>query len=134
MDLKIRKLTDEDFNTLNEWWRDNRFPTPPKDALPENGTGGIMIHKNGVDICAGFIYFTNSKIMWIEYIVANFDYRETDRKHAINVLISELCGIGKRKGFKYAYTSLKNENLIKRFEEVGFTKAYSNTTEMVVTL
>jgi hypothetical protein len=28
---------------------------PPKDYLPEDGRGGILVSKNGVPICAGFI-------------------------------------------------------------------------------
>lgn len=134
MIFNARLLTESDYDKLLSFWKDNRFPAPPKDALPENGTGGIMIQKDGIDICAGFIYFTNSKIVWLEYVIADFNYREKDRKEAIQTLISELCGIAQRKGFKYVFTSLKNENLIKRFEEVGFSKGYNNTTEMVLKL
>jgi hypothetical protein len=31
------------------------FPAP-KDYLPEDGRGGILVSKNGVPICAGFFF------------------------------------------------------------------------------
>lgn len=120
--FSIRLLTEEDYPTLYKWWEWFRFPAPPQDCLPGNGTGGIMVSKPGIDICAGFIYFTNSKIAWIEFVVSNNEYREKDRAEAIQFLLDGLCGIAERQGFKVVFSSIKNKNLIQKYEACGFHK------------
>lgn len=128
--FNIRPLTEEDYQMLCEWWKINRFPAPPQDCLPNNGKGGIMVSKNGIDICAGFLYYTNSKLAWLEFIVANFHYREKDRGEALQFLIDELSGIAERKGFKAVFASIKKESLINHYEACGFSKN-EGTVEMV---
>lgn len=126
----VRVLTEEDYPVLCRWWKENRFPAPPQDCLPSNGTGGIMVSKGEIDICAGFIYFTNSKLSWIEFPVADFNYRGNDRAEALQFLINELTGIAQRQGFKAVFSSVKNQNLINHFDACGFTKN-KNTTEVI---
>lgn len=130
--FKVRQLKESDYDQLLKWWAWFRFPAPPKECLPENGTCGLMITKDGIDICAGFIYFTNSKIAWIEFIVSNPEYKAKDRQNAIDILITELSNIIRNRNFHIIFTSLKNENLINRFTSCGFTKGSSGTTEMVL--
>lgn len=132
--FKVRLLTDEDYPVLENWWKFFRFPAPPKEYLPLDGKGGIIITKDGIDICAGFIFFTNSKMAWLEYIVSNPEYREKDRKDAIQSVITELTEIAKRQGFKAVFTSLKHSNLIKHYEACGYSKGSNNTTEMIIKL
>ena len=50
MELKVRSLTDKDFIILSEWWKDWGWPVMPKDMLPDNGTGGIMVEHEGKNI------------------------------------------------------------------------------------
>lgn len=128
--FSVRMLTEEDYPVLCDWWSVNRFPPPPQDCLPHNGAGGIMVSKEGIDICAGFIYFTNSKLVWLEYIVASFQYREKDRASALQFLINELSGIAERKGFKAVFSSIKNKSLIKHYEACNFSKN-EGTTEFI---
>jgi hypothetical protein len=120
--FSIRLLTEEDYPLIFKWWSENRFPAIPQDCLPGNGTGGIMVGKEGKNICAGFVYFTNSKIAWIEFLVADFHYREDDRAEAIQFLLDGLCGIAERQGFKVVFSSVKHKNLIQKYEACGFAK------------
>ena len=132
--FKIRILTEADYITLVEWWKWFRFPAPEKEFLPNNGTGGIMVEKDGVEICAGFIYFTNSKFSLLEYVVSNPDYRDIDRNDAVQLLVSELTELARRKGFKAVFSSLKHENLMKNYEACGYSRGSNNTTEMIIKL
>jgi len=130
--MEVRFLDDRDYDVLSQWWKDWRWSAPPKDMLPQDGRGGLMVSKDGEDICAGFVYFTNSKTAWIEYIVSNFQYRQDDRKEAIELLIKSLVEVAaETNGTKYFYTSLKNKNLINRYAECGFEKGSNNCTEMI---
>lgn len=91
-----------------------------------------MIHKDGRDICAGFVYFTNSSAAWLEFVVSNFHYREDDRQDAIRFLINVLTEMIKDKGsYKYIYTSLKSESLIARYGECGFEMGSTGCKEMI---
>lgn len=134
MAFEFRQLTDDDYPILCDWWSWHRFSQPPKDYLPNNGLGGLMITKDGVNICAGFLFLNNSKIAWLEYIVSSYEYRASDRHEAIEMLIQRLCAAAKIHGYKAVFTSLKNQSLIKRYEAAGFTKGSNNTVEMVISL
>ena len=132
--FSIRLLTDDDYPTLEKWWKFWKFTAPPKEYLPDYGRGGIMVTKDGIDICAGFLFFTNSKMAWLEFIVSNNEYKQKDRKQAIQFLINELTQIANIKGFKVVFTSLKNENLKKHFIECGYSIGSQNTTELIIQL
>lgn len=132
--FKIRLLKDKDYPTLLKWWMFWRFPAPKKEYLPDNGCGGIMVYKENIEICAGYLFFTNSKMAWLEYIVSNNEYKDKDRKDALSFLINELTQIAKAKGFEIVFTSVKNENLKKRYLECGYSIGSENTTEMIIQL
>lgn len=130
--FEYRWLKEEDYMTLYKWWKDNRFTPPTPFMLPENGTGGFMIFKDGVEICAGFLYQTNSQMAWIEYIVANFEVKDKElRKEALTFLIERLNVYAKSCGFKIVFTSLKHPHLKKRYLDTGFLVGTENTTELI---
>ena len=131
MKLKLRRLEESDYDTLVTWWKDWKWEAPPRDFLPENGTGGFMVSNNDSDICAGFIYLTNSKIAWIEFIISDKQYKEEDRNEAIQFLINSLSGVAEETGAKYGYAILKNKSLMKYYEEANFTVTGDNNTEMI---
>jgi hypothetical protein len=135
LNFECRWLEEGDYEEiLVPWWKDHRWVPPPKDFLPDDGKSGIILSKDGVDICAGFLYFANSKTCFMEFIVSNFHYREADRGTAITFLINTLSETAKENGHKYVYTNLKNASLILKYEECGFIKGSTNSTEMVMTL
>jgi hypothetical protein len=132
MEFTIRTLTEKDYvQTLTKWWNDWNWSAPPIEALPSNGEGGFMVSKGGQDICAGFLYFTNSSLAWLEFIVSNKEYKDKDRAEAILFLIDNLCLAAKENGYKAIWTCVKHPNLIKKYEASGFTKTDLNATEMI---
>ena len=68
---------------------------------------------------------------WIEFVVSNPNYRESDRKEALVSLINELGKIAKSQGYKVAYTNLKNASLINHFLDCQYIKGSIQTIEMV---
>jgi hypothetical protein len=136
--MEARYLVLDDHKTLLKWWADNRFGQMGLDDLPMvNGQlQGLMVTHQGVEICAGFIIDTTIKNgAMIEYIVANFDVKDRPlRKKALNHLLDMLCEVGKTLGKKYVYTSVKNHNLINRYNECGFTTGSMGTVEMIKVL
>jgi hypothetical protein len=133
MALFIRELNENDYNEiLVGWWKDWGWEAPNKDFLPNDGKGGIIIYDNETPICAGFSYLTNSKVSWVDWIISNKKYTERlKRKEAINLLVSTLTEISKKSGSKYVYALIKNQSLISTYQELGYIKGDSYTSEMI---
>lgn len=132
--MDVRAITEEDYNNiLVPWWKAWRFGEPAFDMLPING--GIMLSNDGIDVCAGFLYLTNSKAAWVEWIVSNPGVKDrATRKHFLLTLINTLTKVAKEKDNKYVYTSLRNESLIRLYEEAGYIKGSKNCQELIKVL
>ena len=118
--MEIRKLTESDYETLEKWWKAWKWPPVEKEFLPDNGTGGFVVEKNGTMIVAGFIYVTNSKAVLLEWIISNPEYREDDRDMAITCLISTVEKIIKGWGYKYIFTIGRTKALINKHKKLGW--------------
>jgi len=130
--MEVRFLSEADYVILTTWWDFWRFPAPPEDMLPENGKGGLMVNFEDQHICAGFIYPTNSKICWIEFVVSNYEVKDRElRKKGIKFLLDSLTELAKQNGFKYIFSSIKHESLINSYLDCGFQKGGENCTELI---
>ena len=118
--MEIRKLTESDYETLEKWWKAWKWPPVEKEFLPDNGTGGFVVEKNGTMIVAGFVYVTNSKAVLLEWIISNPEYREDDRDMAITCLISTVEKIVKGWGYKYIFTIGRTKALKNKHKELGW--------------
>lgn len=136
MDFIIRELNETDYNEiLVGWWHQWGWEPPQKDFLPNDGKGGIIIFDEDTPVCAGFMYLTNSKVAWVDWIISNKEYtKKPQRKDAIKLLISSLTEICKVSGNKYVYALIKNGNLIETYKQLGYLKGDSYTAEMIKTL
>lgn len=133
MELTIRQLNENDYqDILVDWWKDWGWTAPQKDFLPDNGMGGYIVYCGEIPVCAGFIYITNSRVAWVDWIVSNKNFREKEtRREAIKTLIDSLTNICRMSGSKYAYALIKNNSLIKTYEDLGYTKGESYSSEMI---
>ena len=122
MELKARLLKDEDYETLCGWWESwPKWVNPPKTFLPDNGKGGLMVEKNGKPICAGFLYMTNSDAVLLEWIVSDPEYRDKDRKQAIELLITSAEELCKQLGKVHMFTIGRSKHLINTHKKLGWT-------------
>jgi hypothetical protein len=136
MELNFTSIEEQDYEILCEFCKFWKFSIPPKNCLPNNGTGGIkIIDENGTIICAGFLYETNSGIAWLEFIVSNPTIRDKKIRHEAQILlISMLTVIAEEKGFTAVFASITNKNLIEKYVEVGYTKNLINSSELYIAL
>lgn len=133
--MNIRKLTTNDWQTLNDWWEAwPKWQAPVKDFLPGDGTGGLMVEKNNIPIVAGFIYLTNSKTALLEWIVSNPNYREDDREEAIQLLISKAEDAIKKLGYKYVFAVMQHSKLIETHKKLGWIVDTKPSYELTKTL
>ena len=136
MALKIRELNDSDYeDILVGWWKDWGWQPPQKDFLPDDGKGGIIVYDDDVPICAGYMYLTNSRVGWVDWIISNRNYTNKElRKDALELLVSRLTDICGVAGCKYVYALIKNQSLINTYVNLGYIKGGSYTSEMIKVL
>jgi hypothetical protein len=136
MEFDVQPIKEGDYeNFLCEWWKDWGWKPPLKDFLPADATGGIVIYDDGVPVCAGFLYVTNSKVSWVDWIVSNKYYRKKpQRQQAMVLLIDTLTNISRNLGNKYVYALIKHLGLIETYQSLGYVKGESYTAEMIKVL
>tara|TARA_B100000287_G_scaffold16829_1_gene16894 strand:+ start:51 stop:458 length:408 start_codon:yes stop_codon:yes gene_type:complete len=130
MEFNVRTLKKSDFKTITSWWKEWDWPILPKDFLPDNGTGGIMVEKNNNKIVCGFLYFSNSKLVWLDWIVSNPKYRQKDRKEAIKLLIQTAENMVENAGCKYVMSISRSNSLLKIHENLGWVVDPTPSHEM----
>tara|TARA_R110002060_G_scaffold72929_1_gene81686 strand:+ start:2618 stop:3028 length:411 start_codon:yes stop_codon:yes gene_type:complete len=123
MELNIRKLVENDWDTLVSWWMEWKYwkVAPPKDFLPDNGTGGFMVEKDDQPIVSGFLYFTNSQGVLLEWIVSNPEYKDNDRKEAVELLITTAEEFVRQSGKSYIFSIGRNASLIETHKKLGYS-------------
>ena len=133
MEFNIRKLNNTDYDEiLVKWWNDWEWKAPSKEFLPEDGEGGLILFDGEIPVCAGFMYITNSKVSWVDWIISNKEYRKKpNRSIAIQLLLEKLTEACKSSGAKYVYALIKHNGLIETYEKLGYTQGDSYTKEMI---
>ena len=133
MKLNVRQLKSSDYDDiLVKWWEDWGWTAPSKDFLPNNAESGLMIMDDDIPVCAGFLYTTNSKAAWVDWIISNKEYRKKpNRSLAIEFLIDALTNVCEKNGYKYVYALIKHKSLIEKYESLGYKKGDSYTHEMI---
>ena len=132
MELNIRRLNNEDYSTLVKWWDAwPKWQAPPKDFLPDTG---FIVEKNNIGIVAGYVYMTNSKAALLEWVISNPEYRESDRKDAITLLIQAVERVLKDQGIKHVFTIGRHKSLIDLHKKLGWTIDKNPSYEIVKNL
>ena len=133
MPLIVRPLNENDYDTiLVEWWRQWDWEPVEKEFLPDDGKGGIMVLDGDEPVCAGFVYTTNSKVAWVDWIVSSSTYRKKpQRKEALTLLVETLTNICRNTGHKYSYALLKTHSLVEAYESIGYVKGDKQINEMI---
>jgi hypothetical protein len=120
MELTVRALQESDWDTLQSWWTKWEWPEMNRDLLPLNGLGGLIIFKNETPVVSGFLYLTNSNVAWMEWIISNPEYKENDRKEAIELLIKELENVALSMNKTIILSVGRNKGLINAHRGLGY--------------
>ena len=112
---------DKDYTILEEWCKERNWESSiPKEMLPDKGKSGFIVEKNNIPIVSGFLYLTNSTGALLEWIVTNPEYREDDRKEAIELLINDTEMVCKNMGITYIFSIGRSKHLMKTHEKLGW--------------
>jgi len=135
MKLNVVPLKASDYEEiLCQWWKDWRWTPPSKDFLPEDGTGGYIVYDGNSPICAGFLYLTNSKAVWCDWIISDLKYKDRQkRRDALLLLIETITKEAQSLDKKFVYALIKNKPLIDIYKKVGFEEGATYSHEMIKT-
>ena len=129
--MNTRTLTESDYEILTDWWKAWDWPILVKDMLPDNGTGGIMVENEGENIVAGFLYWSNSKLVWLDWIISNPKVSRDIRQEAIKKLILTAEHMTKEAGSKYMMSISRSNSLLKTHEQMGWNVDKTPSHEMI---
>ena len=129
--MNTRTLTESDWETLSDWWKAWNWPVMAKDMLPDNGTGGIMVENEGENIVAGFLYWSNSKLVWLDWIISNPKVNRDIRQEAIKKLILTAEHMTKQAGSKYMMSISRSNSLLKTHKQMGWNVDKTPSHEMI---
>ena len=99
--------------------------------LPDNGTGGIMVENKGENVVAGFLYWSNSKMVWLDWIISNPKTNRDIRQEAIKKLILTAESMTKEAGSKFMMSISRSNSLLKIHKELGWTIDPGSSHEMI---
>lgn len=131
MKLNSRMLTTDDWELLVSWWKDWGWPVLSKDILPDEGTGGIMIEHEGKPIAAGFIYWSNSGMCWLDWVISDYNGNKRARPLAVKMLIETVESMVKKAGKKCLMSISRSNSLLKIHKKLGWTVDATPSYEMI---
>ena len=130
MELKVRQIKSSDWKMLINWWKGHNWQEISKDALPENGTGGFIVEENNKPVIAGFLFQTNSKGCWLEFIISDPKYKK-DRTQLIEKLVNTAQATAIKLGYKYMLFIGKSNGLRKIMKKLGWFEDPTPTFELM---
>jgi len=115
--INIRKIELEDYEYINKWWIEQGFDALHTDILPMDGLGGIIIEKEK-PIAVAYLYLTNSKMGYIDNLIADPNYKSKDRFDIILKLIMACVKMAKKAGCLETWAITNSKGIIKRCKEL----------------
>ncbi len=119
--MKIKRITEADFNTISQWWLDWGQPIPDPDYLPGDGTGGYIATKNGVPVAAGYLYFTNARIAYVDFVISSKEYRDKDRNDIITKLIDYMVQHAISIGCKFVWATSAEKGIVDKVKNLKYS-------------
>lgn len=126
--MKKRYITPEDYKELCEWWVAWGWQPFPQDGLPPTG---IMIEKDGANLCAVWIYKTDANVCYVENYISDKSASGEDRNAALDMLMDAVAEEAKAMGFKFAMSGVKHNGLARRLEKHGFIRSDEGMTHYI---
>jgi len=115
--IKFNKIKLKDKEEINKWWLAWGLEKPHDDCLSPNG---FIISKNNLNIAAGYLYLTDAKIGYVDFLVSNPEYRDKDRNKLITELIDYLVNIGLNKDCRFIWATSSNTNIKDKVKKLNY--------------
>ena len=117
--ITIRPIKEEDYTLINKWWEQTGKTPPPRSLLPENGLHGLMACKDDKPIVCTYLYLTNSKFGYSDYMISDINYKGRDRFNIVLELMNQSVGTAFQLGCEDFWFITKNKGMLKRCKALG---------------
>jgi len=81
--IKVRQITMDDYKQIDAWYKKRGELRPKMILLPNDGLGGFIVEKNEKPVAVIYLYLTNSKMGYFDFLMSDPDYKEKDRPNII---------------------------------------------------
>jgi len=125
--MRSRPFQDSDYEMVASWWEDWGWPAIPKEFLSKNG---VIVSNGGVDVCAGWLYSTDSAASWAENYISDKCASKKLRKGSLEFLVECLADKAKELGFLAMISSVKNKSLIEKLKSSNFGNEETGMTNL----
>lgn len=125
--MKARRLTEKDHPVVKSWWEAHKWPAISRDLLPETG----IIVESDRPIVAGWVYKTDSKMGWLEWIISNPETTKEERSQALDELLQVALSEARDLGLTVLFGALSHAGLIDRYKKHGFSETDTNVTLLI---
>ncbi len=145
--LRVRKLLESDWEFLPKWW--DKYDQEPwihtenfRDIMPgafligeydtkRAGLGGFMVCKDDHPIAAMWLGLTNSHCALPTAAISDPEYRDKDRKKAIQLLVNFVTDFAKDLGFKYSFGWAQKGYMLDYYLKAGYNKFDNPSYELI---
>lgn len=126
--MEIVKFDDKKhYEQLRVFWSQYDWKAPELDCLPR--TGFVAEHE-GKTIGACFYYKSNSKMCFMDWMIADKEADSHIRRLAVLQLIGVIKNTAKDAGIKVIYTVTGNLKLVETYKQLGFQIMEQNAVTM----
>ena len=108
----------EDLEQVKTWWEFWRWGDRVDPIILSDI--GYVIEKDGLDLCVGWLYTTNSLMASLNLITANPFAPKKDINEGLDFLIECLSQRALKEGSRAIMSTVSNPGLAKRLKRLGF--------------
>ena len=121
MDKKynVRQVMMEDYTYINEWYIQRNELRPKSTLLPNGGLDGFIIEKNEKPIAVIYLYLTNSKMGYFDFLMSDPNYKEADRFEIIMMLFQYCTKKAIDAGCECVFVTTAIPGVINKMKELG---------------
>lgn len=95
-------ITKKELKEVFEWWNYYGFEPVPETSLPKLG---LIVSKDNINLYSCFVYFTDSDIAWVEWVVSNPKAPVDKKRGAFEYMMEIIEVILRLKGVAKIFTA-----------------------------
>ena len=117
--IKVRQVAMEDYKYIDSWYEKRGHLKPKMIILPNDGMGGFVVEKEGRLIAVIYLYLTNSKMGYFDFLMSDPDYIEKDRSEIIMSLFQYSTKKAILTGCECVFVTTAVTGVIDKMKELG---------------
>ena len=128
--MQIRPYQDSDFELLTSWWTAADVAPPPRGAIPIESTWVVI--RDHEPIVSACLLLTNIKAFaYIENLISNPAAHAEDRHQAVELMVRYIENHARRLGYGALACYGRHDQLVRRYQGLGYQPAERNLTALV---